>query len=209
MKFKTTKGTDMSESSGAGFKARLGSLNKRQRLAFMAALCERLLPNYTLYAQMTEQGEPQGLRAVLDLVWEALLVKDARIDFARQAEKLSELEPPAGDDSFGARRAVETVVALSALLDALQGDAEEAPQEVSQVSRNGVQAFIEMTEGSDEDDAERNAARIRQHPLMDDEFDFQEAVLERVEDELDRDALKALRRFGRNGGISNLGLSLD
>ncbi|GHB11391.1 YjaG family protein [Modicisalibacter luteus] len=199
----------MNPTPAAGFKARLVSLNKRQRLAFMAALCERLLPNYTLYAQMTGQGEPQGLRVVLDLVWEALLVREARIDFARQAEKLAELEPPSDDDSFGARRAVETVVALSALLDALQGEAEEAPQEVSQVSRNGVQAFIEMTEGSDEDDAERNAERIRQHPLMDVEFDFQLAVLERVEDELGRDDLKSLRRFGRNGGVSNLGLSLD
>lgn len=204
-----TKETDMSPSPATGFKARLGRLGKRQRLAFMAALCERLLPNYMLYAQMTGQGDPHGLRVVLDLVWESLLVREARIDFARQAEKLAELEPPADDDSFGARRAVESVVALSALLDALQGDAEEAPQEVSQVSRNGVQAFIEMTEGSDEDDAERNAERIRQHPLMDDEFDFQLAVLEQVEDELGREALKSLRRFGRNGGVSNLGLSLD
>ena len=199
----------MNQSSAAGFKARLGNLNRRQQLAFMAALCERLMPNYTLYAQMTEQGDAQGLRVILDLVWEALLVRDARIDFARQAEKLAEMEPPADDDSFGARRAVETVVALSALLDALQGEAADASHEVSQVSRNGVQAFIEMTEGSDEDDAERNATRIRQHPLMNEEFDFQQAVLERAERELERDTLKALRRFGRNNGVSNLGLSLD
>ncbi|MEC9484067.1 MAG: YjaG family protein [Halomonas sp.] len=199
----------MNQSSGAGFKARVQGLDKRRQLAFMATLCERLLPNYALYAQMTEQGDPRGVRAILDLVWEALHVRDARIDFARQAEKLALLEPPGEDDSFGARRAVEAVVALSAALDALQGEASEAVLEVSQVSRNGVQAFIEMTEGSDEDDAERNAERIRQHPLMDDEFAFQKAVLERVEGELGGDALKALRRFGRNNGISNLGLSLD
>lgn len=192
-----------------GFKARLRQLNTRQQQAFMAAVCERLLPNYVLYAQMTEQGDTHGLRVILDLVWEALQVREARIDFARQAEKLAELEPPADDDSFGARRAVETVVALAALLDALRGDAPEAPLEVSQTSRNGVQAFIEMTEGHEEDDAERNAARLRAHPLMDEEYAFQETVLEAVEGELGRDALKALRRLGRNGGVSNLGLSLD
>lgn len=199
----------MNQTPHQGFKTRLGQLSKRQQLAFMAALCERLMPNYALYAQMTEQGDSHGLRVILDLVWEALQVREARIDFGRQAEKLAELEPPVDDDSFGARRAVETVVAVSALLDALQGDAVEAPQEVSQVSRNGVQAFIEMTEGQEEDDAERNAERIRHHPLMNEEFDFQQGVLERVEQELGREELKALRRLGRNEGVSNLGLSLD
>nr|WP_298411590.1 YjaG family protein [uncultured Halomonas sp.] len=199
----------MSQASPSGFKTRLRQLNRRQQLAFMAVLCERLMPNYGLYVQMTGQGDIQGLRVILDLVWEALHVRDARIDFARQVEKLAALGPPEDDDSFGARRATEAVVALSAILDALQGDAPEAPLEVSQVSRNGVQAFIEMTEGSDDDDAERNTMRLRDHPLMDDEHDFQATVLERVEATLDREALKSLRRLGHNEGISNLGLSLD
>ncbi|SDM09503.1 hypothetical protein SAMN05661010_03356 [Modicisalibacter muralis] len=199
----------MSETPQAGFKARLRRLDKRQQLAFMATLCERLFPNYALYVQMTGQGDVHRLRVILDLVWEALQVRDARIDFALQATKLAELEPPIDDDSFGARRAVETVVALTALLDALQGDAPEAPREVSQVSRNGVQAFIEMTEGSDSDGAEQNAARLRAHPLMDDEHDFQAAALEAADVELERETLKALRRLGHNEGISNLGLNLD
>ena len=199
----------MNQSTRQGFNTRLRHLNRREQLAFMAALCERLVPNYVLYVQMTGQGDVRGLRVILDLVWEALQVREARIDFARQAEKLAELEPPGEDDSFGARRATETVVALAALLDALQGGAPEAPLEASQVSRNGVQAFIEMTEGRDDDDAERNAARLREHPLMEEERAFQEAVLERVEAAPGRDALRALRRLGRNEGVSNLGLSLE
>lgn len=199
----------MNQASPSGFKSRLRQLSRRQQLAFMAALCERLMPNYALYVQMTGQGDTQGLRVILDLVWEALQVREARIDFARQAEKLAELEPPSEDDSFGARRATETAVALSAILDALQGDAPEAPLEVSQVSRNGVQSFIEMTEGSDDDDAERNAARLRDHPLMDEEHGFQAMVLEEVGASLDREAFKALRHLGHNEGISNLGLSLE
>lgn len=198
----------MSKPSG-GFKARLKQLNRRQQAAFMAALCERLLPNYGLYAQMTGLGDPQALRVILDLAWEALLVREAKIDFARQAEKLVELEPPDDDDSFGARRAVETVMALSTLLDTLRSETPGAPQAVSELSMSGVQAYVEMTEGTEEDDAERAATRLREHPLMDDERDFQAAVLEAAEQRLDREALKALRRLGRNDGVSNLGLSLD
>ncbi|RCV86158.1 YjaG family protein [Billgrantia montanilacus] len=196
----------MSQPTG-GFHQRLQALSPRQQQAFMAALCERMLPNYALYAQTTGEGNPAGLRAILDLVWEQLAVKEARIDFDRQAEKLAELEPAATDDSFGVRRAMEAVVAMSALLDTLRGEAPEAVLEVSRVSKGGVRAFIELTEG--EEDAQRLAARIREHPLMADENDFQDAVLEAAEGQLDRDALKALRRLGRNEGVSNLGLEAD
>lgn len=190
----------------SGFFQRLQGLEPHRQQAFMAALCERLLPNYALYAQTAGQGNPAGLRAILDLVWERLAIAGARIDFERQAEKLAELAPPEDDDSFGARRATELVAALSALLDTLQGEAPEAVLEVSRASRGGVRAFIELTEG--EEDGERLAALVREHPLMADENDFQDAVLEAVEaGPLDRDALKALRRLGRNEGVSNLGLS--
>lgn len=173
----------------------------------MAALCERLLPNYMLYEQTTAQGDSHTLRTVLSLVWERLTVPNASIDFARQAEKLAECEPPEADDSFGARRALDAVVSVSALLDTLQGDAPEAVLDVSRTSRAGVRAFIELTEG--EDDAQKLALIIRDHPLMADENDFQDAVLEMVSEPLDKAALKEVRTLGRNGGISNLGLSLE
>jgi len=192
----------------SGFFHRLQQLDPRRQQAFMAALCERMLPNYRLYAETTGLGDPHGVRVILDLVWEQLAVKEARIDFDRQSEKLADLEPPAEDDSFGARRALETVVALSALLDTLRGEAIEAVLEVSRASRSGVRAYIELTEG--EEDAGRLSERIREHPLMADENDFQDAVLEAVEaGPLDRESLKTLRRLGRNEGVSNLGLSAE
>ncbi|HSH48095.1 MAG TPA: YjaG family protein [Halomonas sp.] len=192
---------------GNGFHRRLRALQPRAQQAFMAALCERLMPNYRLYAQTSGQGEVRVLRSILDLVWERLLVKEARIDFDLQADKLAGCYPPAEDDSFGARRATEAVAALSALLDTLRGESPEAIVEVSRASRGGVQAFIAMTEGDEDDRA--LAARVRAHPLMADENGFQDAVLEAVEAPLDRDALKALRRLGRNEGVSNLGIVLD
>lgn len=196
----------MSQPKG-GFHVRLQALSSRQQQAFMAALCERMLPNYSLYAQMTGTGNPAGLRVMLDLVWEQLAVREARIDFERQAEKLAELEPPEDDDSFGARRAVEVVVAMSSLFDTLRGESPEAVLEVSRISKGGVRAFVELTEG--EEDAGKLAKLVREHPLMADENDFQDAVLEAAEGPLDRDSLKALRRLGRNDGVSNLGLALE
>ena len=196
----------MSQPKG-DFHERLQALSPRQQQAFMAALCERMLPNYSLYAQMTGTGNPAGLHVMLDLVWEQLAVREARIDFERQAEKLAELEPPEDDDSFGARRAVEVVVAVSSLFDTLRGESPEAVLEVSRISKGGVRAFVELTEG--EEDASKLAKLVREHPLMADENDFQDAVLEAADGPLDRDSLKALRRLGRNDGVSNLGLALE
>lgn len=190
-----------------GFYQRLQALPLSAQQAFMAALCERLLPNYALYAQTTGQGDSRTLGAVLSLVWERLNVPNASIDFSRQAEKLAECEPPEGDDSFGARRALDAVVSVSALLDTLQGESPEAVLDVSRTSRAGVRAFIELTEG--EVDAQALALIIRDHPLMEDENDFQDAVLEAVSEPLDKAMLKEVRELGRNGGISNLGLTLE
>jgi hypothetical protein len=44
---------------------------------------------------------------------------------------------------------------------------------------------------------------------MQDERDFQDAVLEALEADPRLEDLRALRILGRNQGISNLGLSLD
>lgn len=192
---------------GSGFNQRLYALEPQAQQAFMAALCERLVTNYALYAQTSGEGDVNALNSVLALVWERLQVRGARIDFDLQADKLAACQPPAEDDSFGARRAMETVAALSALLDTLRGGSQEAVVEVSRASRGGVQAFIAMIEG--EEDSEALAAKVREHPLMADENGFQDAVLEAVEAPLDRDALKALRKLGRNEGFSNLGISLE
>ncbi|GAB2714928.1 YjaG family protein [Halomonas garicola] len=194
-------------SQNLGFFQRLQQLGLPEQQAFMAALAERQLPNYALYAQTTGHGDTHTLRAVLDLVWEKLAVRSASIDFDRQAEKLAECEPPAEDDSFGARRALDAVMSVSALLDTLRGEAPEAVLDVSRTSRAGVRAFIELTEG--EDDAEKLALLIRDHPLTDDENGFQDAVLEAVSPPLSKDRLKEVRRLGKNEGVSNLGLSLD
>lgn len=190
-----------------GFYQRLQLLPLPAQQAFMAALCERLLPNYALYEQTTGHGDSHTLRTVLSLVWERLSVPNASIDFARQAEKLAECEPPEEDDSFGARRALDAVVAVSALLDTLQGESVEAVLDVSRTSRAGVRAFIELTEG--EEDAQALALIIRDHPLMADENNYQDAVLDAVSEPITKASLKEIRQLGRNGGISNLGLSLN
>ncbi len=196
-----------------GFRARLEALAPVRRTAFMATLTERLLPNAGFYAEVNGTASAlettRELRKLLDLVWEQLRVRDAKIDFSLQAEKVTAFEPDEHDDSFGARRALEAVMALTACIDVLISEEPEAALKVSRLSADGVRALIDLQAGEGIEQ-EALEAMIREHPLMVDERDFQDAVLESVEaPRLERDDWRALKRLGRNEDVSNLGLSLQ
>ncbi|MDO6788778.1 DUF416 family protein [Cobetia marina] len=196
-----------------GFRARLEALAPVRRTAFMATLTERLLPNAGFYAEANGTASAlettRELRKLLDLVWEQLRVRDAKIDFSLQAEKVTAFEPDEHDDSFGARRALEAVMALTACIDVLISEEPEAALKISRLSADGVRALIDLQAGEGIEQ-EALEAMIREHPLMIDERDFQDAVLESVEaPQLSRDDWRALKQLGRNEDVSNLGLSLQ
>jgi uncharacterized protein YjaG (DUF416 family) len=53
-------------------KRRLDRLPEGHRLAFAAACCERLLPNYSAFAREVRWGKPGTLHAALDYIWNVL-----------------------------------------------------------------------------------------------------------------------------------------
>ncbi|WP_158772514.1 YjaG family protein [Cobetia sp. L2A1] len=197
----------------AGFRSRLDALAPVRRTAFMATLTERLLPNAGFYAEANGTASAldatRELRKLLDLVWEQLRVREAKIDFSLQAEKVAVFEPDEADESFGARRALEAVMALTACIDVLVSEESEAALKVSRLSADGVRALIDLQAGEGVEQ-EALEALIREHPLMEDEHDFQDTVLESVEvPRLESNDWRALKQLGRNEDVSNLGLSLQ
>ena len=82
-------------------------------MTFMASLCERMYPNYQMFCKQTEFGDPAVYRRILDLVWETLVVKDAKVNFDSQLEKLEEAIPSAEDyDLYGVYPAIDACIAL-------------------------------------------------------------------------------------------------
>lgn len=59
---------------------RLERLESWQHVTFMACLCERMYPNYAMFCQQTGFGDGQIYRRILDLIWETLTVKDAKVN---------------------------------------------------------------------------------------------------------------------------------
>lgn len=57
-----------------------GSELSQARTSDVVKLCERTYPNYQVFCLKTRFGELKLYRGALDLLWELLLMKDAKIN---------------------------------------------------------------------------------------------------------------------------------
>jgi uncharacterized protein YjaG (DUF416 family) len=64
---------------------RLEKLESWQHVTFMACLCERM-SQLRHVLQANRVWRPQLYRRILDLIWETLTVKDAKVNFDSQLE---------------------------------------------------------------------------------------------------------------------------
>ncbi|UQY43854.1 YjaG family protein [Erwinia sp. PK3-005] len=187
---------------------RLEKLESWQHVTFMACLCERLYPNYWAFCQQTQFADAQLYRRILDLIWESLTVKDAKINFDSQLEKLEEAIPLADDfDVYGVYPAIDACVALSELVHSrLSGETLEHAIEVSETSITTV-AMLEMTQaGREMTDEELGAL-----PAIEEEWDAQWEIFRLLAacEERDLDLIKGLRSDLREAAISNIGIKIE
>lgn len=149
---------------------RLEKLASWQHVTFMACLCERMYPNYWAFCQQTSFGDGQLYRRILDLIWETLVVKDAKVNFDSQLEKLEEAIPSAEDyDLYGVYPAIDACVALSELLHSrLSGETLEHAIAVSESSITSV-AMLEMTQAG----REMTDEELKMNLAVEEEWDIQ------------------------------------
>lgn len=176
-----------------------------QHVTFMACLCERLFPNYWAFCQQTGFTDSLLYRRILDLIWETLTVKGAKVNFDTQLEKLEAVIPGADDyDLYGVYPAIDACVALSELLHSqLSGSTLEHAIAVSKSSIRTV-AMLEMTQaGREMTDEELNA-----NPSVEEEWDIQWEIFRLLAacEERNLELIKGLRSDLRESGISNIGI---
>ncbi|MDU5502387.1 MAG: DUF416 family protein [Enterobacter sp.] len=171
---------------------RLEKLESWQHVTFMACLCERMYPNYAAFCKQTGFGDGHIYRRILDLIWETLTVKDAKVKVADDF------------DLYGVYPAIDACVALSELLHSrLSGETLEHAIEVSKASITTV-AMLEMTqEGREMTDEE-----LRANPAVEQEWDIQWEIFRLLAEceERDIELIKGLRADLREAGESNIGI---
>ncbi|MEE2001146.1 YjaG family protein [Alkalimonas sp. MEB108] len=191
---------------------RLRELGFYQQVAVAATLMERMLPNYQLFSEVMDYGDASVLRHTLDLIWEFLAVKKAKINFARLGDELAEITPEINHfDCFGVYPAVDTATALDALINGIeQRDAVELIN-VAKISQASVARLIEHESAELDITSEAELKQhVRKHPLMQYEMDCLAELIELVAEipQFDWQQVKKLRLWVAEQGVSNLGMEL-
>ncbi|WP_298442661.1 YjaG family protein [uncultured Ferrimonas sp.] len=198
-------------SAKPGFFNRIKALDTWQKTLLAAALTERMLPNYQLFAQITEQEDADKPAIALDLLWQSLYDRKFKLNLERLINQMDELVPdPEQHEFYGVYPATDLLTSLSTIFTALQQKIETDLVNISKLSSSTVAAFIEASEQPDIDNDDALDDFIFEHELMAQERDIQEQLLEFVEQQngVWPDAIKGLRKELRDIGVSNIGISL-
>ena len=185
---------------------RLENLESWQHLTFMAALCERMAPNFKLFCQMNElSAEVKTYQNILNLVWEYLTVKDAKINFENQLEKLETIIPDVNNyESFGVVPALDACQALAEILHAIiAGETLERAVEISLISLGTVTSLLETETGQDWSESE-----LKESEDIQAELDVQWQIYRLLKEceKRDIELILDLKNEIRSEGISNIGI---
>ena len=199
--------------SRADFYEAMRELGFYQQAAIAATLLERMLPNYQLFAEVTQSGDAALPRHILTLVWEWLTVKKAKINFDKLSEELELITPQVSDfDIFGVYPAVDCATALDMMLSGIaQQDAGEFVN-VAKISQATVARLIEHDSIDDDITTEAELKKIvREHPLMQYEMDCLAELIALVSPikQFGRDERQLLQSWVAEQGLTNLGMELS
>ncbi|MCX2960766.1 hypothetical protein BKG96_03505 [Rodentibacter caecimuris] len=188
---------------------RLENLESWQHLTFMAALCERMMPNFKLFCQMNNQ-ETEGkiYQNILNLVWEYLTVKNCKINFENQLEKLETVIPDVNNyDNFGVVPALDACEALAEILHAIiAGETLERAVKISHISLGTVTALLETENGRHFSETE-----LKENGDIQAELDVQWQIYRLLKECEKRDValILDLKNEIRTEGISNIGIEFN
>ena len=188
---------------------RLENLATWQHMTFMACLCERMYPNYHLFCQITEQ--PQNAKVyynILNLVWEYLTVKDAKINFENQLEKLENIIPDVNNyDFYGVVPALDACEALCEVLHAIiAGDSCIQAVKLSELSLQTVADVL-----VEQNSRELSEAELKETEEIQQELDVQWQIYRALKEaeKHNVDLIADLKNELREVGISNICIKID
>nr|WP_282553501.1 YjaG family protein [Providencia sneebia] len=187
---------------------RLEKLESWQHITFMACLCERMYPNFQMFCQQSELASAKIYRAILDLIWESLIIKDSKVNFDTQLEKLEEIIPSSDDsDVYGVYPAIDACIALGELIHSkLSGETLSHAIAVSEVSIRTV-AMLEMTQAG----REMSEQELKELSSIEEEWDIQWEIFRLLAacEERDLELIKGLKSDLREASVSNIGITVD
>ena len=190
---------------GDKFYKKINKLAPWQQTVFALALAERMYPNYQLFSETGDFGNGQRFRETLDTLWTYLTVKGSRVDLSAELESFEAFIPdPTQSESYGAYPALDACVALGCAFNSVICRIGEEAIEASHASLGTVAGFVELLA-----ERELSEEELYEDELLMAEMEFQVELLDRVNKQRDADVILAVRDFAAQGGVSNIGISLE
>lgn len=151
--------------------AALAKMQAHQQLAFGAACCERMVPNYETFVQEANWGDVGPLRRALDSVWDAC--RGSIPSEGQLREMLSQCEQAAPDSedftSLHVSSAQDAAFGICALLDFLLGGDLDRIVSVPRLSTDSVDLIVQERGHMDPGDPHLER-KILEHHLMQQEL---------------------------------------
>lgn len=202
---------------------RLGEILKDlpsfHRIAFSAAICERMFSIYEIFSQEEGLGSPEILRESLDEIWQILHGKQAEVEqintFIKKCGEQVVHSESITESQFDMEAALAVEVICVTLESCIEPTTKRAVR-VASCATNSIFAFFEVRqEEADLSWGQKSFMEqkefILNHQLTQQEIQKQEEDLQRLQDSktLDRELLEWLQNSSRNRCIVDLSWSLE
>lgn len=183
----------------------LKNLQSWQQSVFCMALAQRTILHFQLFCEAIDSEEGETINNINQLFWEKMTVKGAKINFTIQQERFEEIIPDARDfDFYGVYPAIEHCVIMSCAFNSLLTKSKEEALNASQTSFATIASFIEL-----QNDCEIDESRLQEEPLFQEELAFQQAILEKINNERSPELIKSIRQLVLDFGATNLGIAIN
>lgn len=181
-----------------------------QLTALATAVTQRAWPNFALFAELTEFGEPDEVSHCLNMLWDYSAGLQSAKNFERLLDRLDENTPTPEDfDIFGVQPALDFTVGLHCAINcAMKASVDEVASALT-VSFSTIGKLVKYTEAPELKGTEL-AQYIAEHELYQLHQQFVAELITMVcqQQKQVREFICELRRLSANEGVSHLGISL-
>ncbi|WP_066017059.1 DUF416 family protein [Endozoicomonas atrinae] len=195
----------------AQYSRQIELLSPWQLTTLATAVTERAWPNFALFAELAEFGQPDDVRHCLNMLWDFTAGLQSSKNFERLLERLDENTPiPEDFDMFGVQPALDFSVSLNCAINcAMKASIDEAASALT-VSLSTIGKFIKYTEAAELKGTELTQY-IEEHELFEFQLRFIHELIWMVSQQKkpSKEFTKELRLLSANDGVSQLGISLD
>jgi len=181
----------------------LSNLQAWQQSVFCMALAEQNLTHFKMFSQSIENENGLIAENILQLFWEKLTVKGAKINFTIQEENFNLIIPESNNyDFYGVYPAVDYCVIVSCIFNSFTTKSKEEALNASQTSFATIASFIEL-----QTDQEIDETELLLEPLFIEQLEVQKNVLKMIDNERSPEVIKSVREYIKSLESTNIGIS--